>query len=152
MTSNLIDRPILRRFFTTTHLPDRVVGSTSNTTAASFHGCSSIITHVESRWIVVDETPGGASDGTEFEEDSQTEEMEGAEDVPANDDDSAVHRACQFDNCHFYINSFNARGVEVKNSGNYAPRFTRMSCSLLQFSCDYPWLTHIARSWWHSAH
>ena len=87
-----------------------------NTTAAGFHGCSSIITHVQSRWIVVDESPGGTSDGPEIKEGSQVEE--GAEDVPANDDDSPIHRTYQFDNCHVYINSFNSRGVKVKNSGN----------------------------------
>ena len=130
MTSNHSDRPILRRIFTTTYLPDSA-GSTSKTTAASFHGCSSIITHVESQWIVVDE--GGASDGPEGNE---IEKIEGAEDIPANDDNSQVHGTYQFNNCHMYINSFNARGVEVNNSGNYAPRVTRLSCSLLYFLCD----------------
>ena len=137
MTSNHSDRPILRRILTTTHQQDSA-GSTSNTTPASFHGCSSIITHVQSRWIVVDESPGGASDGSDIKEGSQIEEIESAEDIPANDDDSPIHRTYQFDNCHVYINSFNARGVKVDNSGNYAPRVTRMSRSLLQFSCKYP--------------
>lgn len=102
-----------------------------NSTAASFHSCSSIITHVQSRcqWILVDES---SSDGPETNEDSQIEEREGAEDIPVNDDDSAIHnRTYQFNNCQVYINSFNARGVKVKNSGNYAPRVTRLSCSLL---------------------
>lgn len=135
MTGNHSDSPILRGIFTTAHQPDSVnAGSTSNTTAASFCGCSSIITHVESRWIVLDETPGGASDGPEIKETSQIEEMV----IPANDDDTPVHRTYQFDNCQVYINSFNACGVEVKNSGNFAPRVTRLSCSLLHFSCDYP--------------
>ena len=91
--------------------------------------------HVESQWIVVDETPGGASDGPEIKEGSQIERIEGAEDIPANDDNSPVHGTYQFDKCHVYINSFNAHGVEVNNSGNYAPRVTRLSCSHL--SCDY---------------
>ena len=162
-------RPILRRIFATGHQRDGV-GSTSNTAAVSsgVHGYKSTITHVESRWIVVN---GGASDGPETKEggqieeiegmgdipaddDSQYEEIEGAEDIPANDDDnhfeeidgaddipgkeddSMNHRTYQFDNCNVYMNSFNARGIRVKNSGNYAPRVTRMSCSLLQFSCD----------------
>ena len=182
-------------------------GLTTNTTTASFHSYySSIITHVESRRIVVNETPERASDGPEINEGSKIEEIEsledipedddnsqfekiegtedisanddnsqiekiegtedipanddngqiekmegtedipanddngqidkieGAGDIPANDDDSPIHRAYQFDNCHVYINSFNARGIEVKNSGNYAPRVSRLSCSLLQFS------------------
>ena len=76
----------------------------------------------------------GTEDIPEFEE------MEGAEDIPANNDDSLIPRTCQFYSCNVYTNSFNARGVKVKNSGNNAPRVTpsRMSCSLLQFSCDYP--------------
>ena len=44
------------------------------------------------------------------------------------------HRTYRFDKCHVYMNSFNARGVRVKNSGNYAP-VTRLSSSLLYFSC-----------------
>ena len=84
---------------------------------------------------MVDETP---ADGPEIKEASQIEEIEGARDIPANDDDSPVHRTYQFDNCHVYINSFNACGVEVKNSGNFAPRVTRLSRSLLHFSFDYP--------------
>ena len=131
------DRPVLRKIFTTTHQQDSA-GSTSNTTAASFDGLSSIITHVQSRWIVVDESPGGASDHPESKESSQIEAIEGAEGIPTNDDDSPIHRTYQFDNCHVYINSFNAHGVKVNNSGNYAPRVTRLSCSLLQFSCNYP--------------
>ena len=117
----------------------RISETVPNTTAASFHGCSSIITHVQSRcqWIVVDESPGGTSDGPEIKEGSQIEEKEGTDDIPANDDDSSIHRRYQFDNCHVYINSFNARGVKVKNSGNYAPRVTRLSCSLLYFSCNF---------------
>jgi hypothetical protein len=118
------------------HISETVPNST---TASGFHGCSSIITHVQSRWIVVDDPPpgGGTSDGAEIKEGSQIEEKEGAVDIPANDDDSQTtvpsHRTYQFDNCHVYINSFNARGVKVKNSGNYAPRVTRLSCSLLYF-------------------
>ena len=104
-----------------------------NSTASNFHGCSSIITHVQS-WTVVDESPEETSDRPEIKEDSQIEETEGAGDITANDDDSTVHRTNQFYNCHVYINSFNARGVKVKNSGNYAPRVTRLSCSL---SCNY---------------
>lgn len=110
-----------------------------DTTAAGFHGCSSIITHVQSRWIVVDDPPGGTSDGSEIKEGNlnQIEEMEGAVDILAKDDDTSSHRTYQFDNCHVYINSFNARGVKVKNSGNYQPRVTRLSCSLLYFSCSH---------------
>ena len=129
MTSNHINRLILRRLFTATHQQDSA-GSTSNTTPASFHGFSSIITHVQSRWIVVDESPGEASDGPDIKEGSQIEEVEGAEDIPANDDDNPIHRTYQFDNCHVYINSFNARGIKVDNSGNYESRVT---CSLSQF-------------------
>ena len=129
MTSNHSDRPILRRIFTTTHQRDST-DSTSNATAASFHG-SSIITHVQSQWIVVDDSPGESSDGPEIKEGCQIKEIEGAVD----DDDSPIHRTYQFDNCHVYINSFNARGVNVKNSGNYAPRVTRLSCS--HISCNY---------------
>ena len=158
--------------------------NTTSTAAASFVGLSSIITHVQSRWIVVDESPrgasddlekkessqieeiecaedipandddspihrtyqfdnchvsespGGASGGPEIKESSQIEEIEGAEDIPANDDDSPIHGTYHFDNCHVFINSFNARGVKVNNSGNYAPRITRLSCSLFQFSCN----------------
>ena len=109
-----------------------------NTSAAGFHGCSSIITHVQSRWIVVDDPPGGTSDDPEIKEGNlnQIEEMESAVDMLANDDDTSsgpVQRTYQFDNCHVYINSFNARGVKVKNSGNYAPRVTRLSRSLILF-------------------
>ena len=80
----------------------------------------------------------GAEDIPANDDNSQIEEIESTEDIPANDDDSPIHRAYQFDNCHVYINSFNARGIEVKNSGNYAPRVSRLSCSLLHSSCDYP--------------
>ena len=147
MIGNRSDRPILRRIFATTHQRDSVC-SASNATVASFHSRSSIVAHhhVESRfsqWIIVNETPpgglGGASDGPEIEEGSQIEEMvEGAEDILENDDDGPIHRTYQFDNCHVYINSFNVRGVKVKNSGNNRPRVTRMSCSLLQFSSNCP--------------
>lgn len=175
MTSNHSDGLILRRIFATTHQQDSD-SLMSNTTAASFHSCQSTITHVESRWIVVN---GGASDGRDIKEGNQIEEMEGAEDnTPENDDDSQFNeikgaedipannlndniqieeiegaediptnnddnpicsRTYRFDNCHVYMNSFNARGVKVKNCGNNAPRVTPscMSCSLLQFSCDY---------------
>ena len=124
---------------------------------------------VESQWVVVN---GRASDGPEIKEDCQIEKMEGveandddsqfeeiegaddipgftaydddiqfekieliegAEDIPANGDSSPIRRTYQFDNCHVYINSFNARGVKVKNSGNNAPRVTCVSSSLLQF-------------------
>ena len=189
MTGNHSDGPILRRIFATTHQRDSD-GSMSNTTAASFHSCKSTITHVESRWIVVN---GGASDGCDIEEDNQIEEMEGAEDIPENDDDtsqikeikgaedipannldddiqieeilegaedipaknddSPIHRTYRFDNCHVYMNSFNARGVKVKNCGNNAPRVTRsMSCSSLCNShAIIHDLTHIVRSLWHSS-
>ena len=46
------------------------------------------------------------------------------------DNDSPIHRTNQFDNCHLYMYSSNARGVKFKNSGNYAPRVTRLSYSL----------------------
>ena len=42
-------------------------------------------------------------------------------------------RTYRFDKCHVYMNSFNARGVRFKNSGNYAPRITRLSCFSLIF-------------------
>ena len=48
--------------------------------------------------------------------------------------DGPSHRTYRFDKCHVYMNSFNARGVRVKNSGNYAP-VTRLSSSPLYFSC-----------------
>ena len=105
-----------------------------NTIGASFHGCSSV-THVQSRWIVVDKSPGVASDDSEIKEGDQIEKVDGPEKIPANDDDSPpIHMTYQFDSCQVYINSFNTRGVKVKNSGNYAPRVTRLSCSLLYFS------------------
>lgn len=143
---------IMRRIFTTTHQQDSD-GSTSNTTSASFDGLSSIITHVQSRWIVVDESPAGeASDHPETKESSQVEGIEGAEDIPANDngETTPIHRTSyQFDNCHVFINSFNAHGVRVNNSGNYAPRVSRLSNSLsYYFSCkfihqtDPYWLDH----------
>ena len=44
------------------------------------------------------------------------------------------HRTSQFHGCNVYMNSFNARGVRFKNSANYAPRVTRLSCFLLYFS------------------
>ena len=84
------------------------------------------------------------SEGTEGipanNDDIQIEGIEGAEDIPAKNDDSPIHRTYRFDNCHVYMNSFNARGVNIENSGNHAPQVTlsRMSFSLLQFSCDYP--------------
>ena len=85
MTSNHSGRPILRRIFAATRQREGV-GSTSNATTASFHSCRSIsITHVKSRWIVVN---GGTSDVLEFKEGYQIEEIEGAEDIPENDDDS----------------------------------------------------------------
>ena len=167
------------------------VGANTISTAASFVGLSSNITHVQSRWIAVDELPGGTSDSPEIKGSSRIEEMEGAEDIAANDDDGPVHRTYQsdnchvydlpggasdgpessqiekiegaedipanddddhspihrtyhFDNCHVYINSFNTRGVKVNNSGNYAPRVTRLSCFLLQFLYAIR-LTHIVR-------
>ena len=89
------------------------------------------------RWVVVNET-----DGPEIKVGSQTEEIERAEeDIPANDDDSPIHRTYQFDNCHVYMNSFNVRGIKVKNSGNNTPRVTRMSCFfsiLMQLSMTDP--------------
>ena len=76
----------------------------------------------------------GAEDIPEDDDDGQFEETEGAEDVPAHNDDSLIPRTRHFNNCNVYMNSFNVRGVKVKNSGNNAPRVTpsRMSCSLLQ--------------------
>ena len=72
------------------------------------------------------------------DDETQIEEIEGADDIPANDDiDSPIHRTYQFDNCHVYMNSFNASGVKVKNSGNNTPQVTRMSCCLLQFWYNY---------------
>ena len=44
------------------------------------------------------------------------------------------HRSYRFDKCHVFMNSFNTRGVKFENSANYAPRVTRLSCSLLYFS------------------
>jgi hypothetical protein len=138
MTSNHSDRPILRRFFTTTRQRDSA-GSTLNTTA-SF---SSITTHFQSQWILVDASespPGGASDGPEIKQNSQIEQIEGLPEdllLAIDDDTSPIPRTYQFENCHVYINSFNAHGVQVENSGNYAPRTIRMSFSLLQFSCSY---------------
>ena len=78
----------------------------------------------------------GAEDIPANDDDNHFEEIDGADDIPGKEDDSMNHRTYQFDNCNVYMNSFNARGIRVKNSGNYAPRVTRMSCSLLQFSCD----------------
>ena len=48
------------------------------------------------------------------------------------------HRSYRFDKCHVFMNSFNTRGVKFENSANYAPRVTRLSCSLLYFSCNHP--------------
>ena len=96
--------------------------STSDTTVTSLHSCNT--THVESRRVVVDGSAGEAPAVPENKEGSQ---LEGAGDIQANDDDSLVQRTYQFDNCHVYMNSFNARGIKVKDSGNDASRVTRMS-------------------------
>ena len=88
-------------------------------TVPSFAGVSSTTILVPSGWtqIVVDESPRGASDGPEIEESSQIEEIEGAEDIPANDDDSLIHGAYQFDNCHVYESPGGASdGPEIKES------------------------------------
>lgn len=172
MTTNHSESPILRRIFATTHQRDSVrsttstrsTRSTSNTTVSSFHSRNSTITRVESRisqWIVVNETPGGASNDPEIIEGSQIEdsEIEGAEDIrhiaandgdiptnddvdiPTNDDSDNSPRRYQFYNCHLYIDCYNTRGVKVKNSGNYAPRVTRVSSLeiLMQLSMTDPY-------------
>ena len=51
--------------------------------------------------------------------------------------DGPSHGTYQFDNCSVYMDSFNTRGVEIKNSANYAP-VTRLSSSLLYFSRNHP--------------
>ena len=125
MTGNHNGIPILQSVFETTTHHRTSSSSTSNTTVASFHSCST--THIESRWIVVDESKGGAPAGPENKEGSQ---IKGAEDARANDDDPPIYRKYQFDNCHVYMHSFNARGIKVKDSGNDASRVTRMSHNL----------------------
>ena len=52
-------------------------------------------------------------------------QIKGAEDAQANDDPS-IYGQYQFDDCHVYMNPFNARGIKVKDSGNDASRVTRM--------------------------
>lgn len=69
-------RPIFRRF--------GIFG-------ASFHRLNhsrkSLIRHSASRWVVVN---GGTSDRPEIKEGSQIDDMEDAEDIPANDDDDSL--------------------------------------------------------------
>ena len=64
----------------------------------------------------------------------QIEGMEGAEDIPAINEDGPIYRTYRFDNCHVYMNSFNARGVNIKNSGNNAPQVTRESYVLFSLA------------------
>ena len=75
-------------------------------------------------------------DAHEIEDSVKIEEIDNAEDI-VSDDDNPVNRTYQFYNCQtVYMNSFNARGVKVKDSGNHFPQVTRTSCPLflLQFS------------------
>ncbi|KAF8802744.1 hypothetical protein BYT27DRAFT_7244528 [Phlegmacium glaucopus] len=65
----------------------------------------------------LDETTGGAPDAPETEEDKGN-----AEDIGSDDDRQIKY---QLYNCQTVnINSFNARGVKVKDSGNHLPQIT----------------------------
>jgi hypothetical protein len=66
----------------------------------------------------------------EIEDGSEIEEIDDTEDVVL-DDDRPVNRT-YYINCQaVYSNSFNAKGVKVRDSGNHRPQLSCMSCSLL---------------------
>ena len=91
----------------------------------------------------------GVPDALEIEDGSNTEEIDDAEDVAINGD-RPVNRT-YYINCEaVYTNSFNAKGVKVKDSGNHLPQVSCMSCSLslLQFMAQENFHVSI-RSWWH---
>ncbi|KAF8802740.1 hypothetical protein BYT27DRAFT_7196283, partial [Phlegmacium glaucopus] len=67
----------------------------------------------------LDEPTGGAPDAPENEEDKGN-----AEDI-GSDDNRQINKTYQLYNCQTVnINSFNARGVKVKDSGNHLPQIT----------------------------
>ena len=80
------------------------------------------------------------SDALEIEDaSSKTEEIDDAEDVVSDDDPSRPINRTYYINCQaVYTNSFNAQGVKIRDSGNYLPQVSCMSCSLLllQFPCS----------------
>ena len=82
------------------------------------------------------------SDALEIDNSNRIEEIDDAEDV--SDDDRPINRT-YYINCQaVYTNSFNAQGVKVKDSGNYLPQISCMSCSLCfcNFCAHYPCLIH----------
>ena len=83
----------------------------------------------------------------EIENSSETEEIDGAENA-APDGDRPVNRT-YYINCQaVYTNSFNAKGVQVRDSGNHNPQVSCTYCSLLLLSHEdiYVWFI---RFWWH---
>ena len=88
----------------------------------------------------------------EIEDDSETEEIGEAEDVVFNGDRPLAVNRTYYVNCQaVYTNSFNAKGVKIRDSGNHNPQVSCTYCSLLLFQFMSHENIHVwfIRSWWH---
>ena len=89
-------------------------------------------------------------DDLEIEDGSESEEIDDAEDVVI-DGNRPVNRT-YYINCQtVYRNSFNAKGIKVRDSGNHKPQVSCMYCSLLLLRFMAHENIHVwsIRSWWH---